>query len=133
MANAQKQVKRKIVEVNDLIAAIRHKNETDYGIPSIPSCVKIEVDIYAANHNISKQAALAELTKSAGSYDKLESALSKSNKHRQRKAQKMKILAEEQAKKPSNESPYTKIMNASKLHRYIPVFFGGAPGLGKKS
>lgn len=128
----KKKSKGKIIRLDDFVASIKDKNEADYGSPSIPIFVKIEVDIFAANQKISKKAALATMINSAGSYEKLESTLKNENSRRQRKARKVRAEAENQAKKPQNESPYTKILNASKLQKYIPVFLGGSPGLGKK-
>ena len=47
----QKQVQHTNNQVNDLIVAIRNKNESEYGHPSIQSYVKVEVGVYANRQN----------------------------------------------------------------------------------
>lgn len=127
-------MKSKVREVDSLIVEIRERNEREYGNPSIPSCVKVEVDLYATKHKLAKRDALAELTKEYGTYEYLESKLLKSSQRRRKKEEKRKAVADDIAKSnPKEVSSYTKILEASKIRKFNPISLGGAPGLGKKS
>lgn len=127
-------MKSKVMEVDLLIAEIRERNEREYGNPSIPSCVKVEVDLYAIKHKLAKRSALAELIKKYGTYEDLESKLLKSSQRRRKKQEKQKAVADDIAKKnPKEFSSYTRILEASKIRKFNPISLGGAPGLGKRS